>query len=226
MDQQNRKTRSEVGLEGPLQLNAMNPAEFLDVELSAKVWPHLRAEHFHRPSLRVFTRVPRSSIYQQISFQLIQARTHPEVVIHVGIGFDELRKLETRWRGVPIEKSAQTHLADSLSHLVPPYRFSGIALAPRETLAARLIQALDDVAIPFLQDHSDLRSAIACWEADVPFCRVNAPLFSVLGRAALGDHPGSLLTARKLLDDARTGRLGPDQIDERRRLVDFVVQLS
>lgn len=202
-------------------------AKIVDAVLALSVAGVLKRHGFRRVKSKTFIRtMPDEHITQRISIQLVRARTEPEVNIYFGIGYESLRELEAKWKGVPIGAASESQLGDSIGHIVPPYHFRSIPVIDECQLQGAVLHELEDHVLPFLGRHSSLDEAVACWDGDYPYGRVNARIFGPLGHAALGDFHTGVRSAKRHLEVLRAAGADDDVLGEQARLARFIERLG
>lgn len=198
------------------------PSQILDVALST-VWKEvLKPLGFKRVAKRGFTRHGPDDSTQRVVFQLVNARTDPEVDIYFSIGWSRLRRVEASWLERPEDAASAAQFGDSVGHLTPPFRFRSVPLTNAHSLAAAFESELRDNVLPFLAMYSDLASAVECWDGEYPYARTNARLYGPLGRLALGDTAGAVASARRHLAQLQKSGADEDLLLDQRRLIAFL----
>ncbi len=197
-------------------------SQILDGALST-VWKEvLKPLGFERIGKRGFARHGPRDATSRIVFQLVHARTDPEVDIYFSIGWGRLRRVEAAWLGSDEEAASVAQFGDSVGHITPPFRFRSIPMANAQSLAAALASELRDSVLPFLARYSDMVSAVECWDGEYPYARVNARLYGPLGRLALGDAAGAVASAHRHLARLQESGADEDLLADQRRLIAFL----
>ena len=197
-------------------------AEIVNLTVANSLRPFLTGLGFRSGPGRSFLRKVPGGITQRIVFQLVRAREDPEQHMHFGIGFEALRPIEARWKSISPAEASNSQLGDSVGHVSPPFRFRSLPVVNADQLAEACLDELTNNVLPFLVRHSDLSTAVECWDGDYPYGRVNARIFGPLGRLALGDVAGGIASA--YLHQRRLESMGADAdvIDEQKRLAAFI----